>query len=233
MNPSMISPRQGGVKGPVVRFRFYVARPAPPRCECRPQGRHARLSRQPAVRNDSGQTRRERRLVEQLAAGHGHAHRHTRRRPAALLRRPGVESLPLDLLIGQARVIDIPAHGGVTEAHLADCGLREDLRVLIRTPNSALWNTAEGFRSDYTYLTEGGAKFLVDHGVKLVGVDYLSVEQFKKAGAPAHHMLLGHGVIIIEGLNLTEAEPGAYEMYCLPLRIDGADGAPARVILKR
>lgn len=146
---------------------------------------------------------------------------------------PGVESLPLELLIGRARVIDLPHRGGITDAHLGGAGLREDIRVLLRTPNSALWNSSEGFHQDYTYLTEAGAKLLVDQGVKVVGVDYLSVEQFKKAGAPAHRMLLGNGVIIIEGLNLSDAEAGQYEMYCLPLRIAGADGAPARVVLKR
>jgi len=147
--------------------------------------------------------------------------------------KPGVDSLPLDLLMGRARVIDVPTRGGVTEAQLAAEGLREDLRVLLRTPNSALWNSHEGFREDYTYLTEGGARYLVDQGVKVVGVDYLSVEQFHKAGAPAHHALLGNNVIIIEGLDLSEAEAGQYEMYCLPLRVEGADGAPARVVLKR
>ena len=147
--------------------------------------------------------------------------------------RPGVDQMPLDLLVGRARVIDLPHRGGITEAHLAAAGLREDLRVLIRTPNSALWNTTDGFHTDYTYLTEGGAKFLVAQGVKVVGVDYLSVEQFKKAGAPAHHALLGSGLIIIEGLNLSDADAGQYEMYCLPLRIVNADGAPARVVLKR
>ena len=147
--------------------------------------------------------------------------------------RPGADALPLELLLGRARVIDLPHRGGITEAHLAAAGLREDLRVLLKTPNSALWNSSDGFHSDYTYLSEGGAKFLVDQGVKVVGVDYLSVEQFKKAGAPAHHLLLGNGVVIIEGLNLSDAEAGQYEMYCLPLRIAGADGAPARVVLKR
>lgn len=147
--------------------------------------------------------------------------------------RPGVDAMPIELLIGRARVIDLPHRGGITQAHLAGAGLREDLRVLLRTPNSALWNTTDGFHTDYTYLTEEGARFLVDQGVKVVGVDYLSVEQFKKAGAPAHHVLLGNGVIIIEGLNLSDAEPGQYEMYCLPLRIANADGAPARVVLKR
>lgn len=146
--------------------------------------------------------------------------------------RPGVDALPLDLLVGRARVIDLPQRGGITEAHLEAAGLREDLRVLLKTPNSALWNSTE-FHKDYTYLTEGAARLLVDQGVKVVGVDYLSVEQFKKAGAPAHHVLLGASVVIIEGLNLSDAEAGQYEMYCLPLRIAGADGAPARVILKR
>ena len=147
--------------------------------------------------------------------------------------KPGVDSLPLDLLIGRARVIDVPVRGGITEQHLAQAGLREDLRVLLRTPNSALWNTHDGFHEDYTYLSDSGARYLVEQGVKVVGVDYLSVEQFHKPGAPAHHALLGAGVVIIEALDLSEADPGAYEMYCLPLRIEGADGAPARVVLKR
>jgi len=147
--------------------------------------------------------------------------------------KPGVDSFPLDLLIGRARVIDMPVRGGITEEHLSQAGLREDLRVLLRTPNSALWNTHDGFHEDYTYLADSGARYLVEQGVKVVGVDYLSVEQFHKAGAPAHHALLGSGVIIVEGLDLSDAEEGAYEMYCLPLRIDGADGAPARVVLKR
>jgi arylformamidase len=146
--------------------------------------------------------------------------------------KPGIDALPLDLLIGRARVVDLPQRGGITEADLQAAGLREDLRVLLKTTNSALWNSPE-FHKDYTYLTEGAARFLVEQGVKVVGVDYLSVEQFKKPGAPAHHVLLGGGVVIIEGLNLSDAEPGQYEMYCLPLRIAGADGAPARVVLKR
>jgi arylformamidase len=147
--------------------------------------------------------------------------------------RPGVDQMPLDLLIGRARVIDLPHRGGITEKHLAAAGLREDLRVLLRTPNSALWNASDGFHTDYTYISEEAAKFLVDQGVKVVGVDYLSVEQFKKPGAPAHKVLLGNGVVIIEGLNLSEADPGPYEMYCLPLKIADGDGAPARVVLKR
>ena len=144
----------------------------------------------------------------------------------------GVDALPMDLLIGRARVVDIQQRGGIGQKELAAAGLREDLRVLLRTPNSALWN-GDGFYKDYTHVTEEGARYLVDQGVKVVGIDYLSVEQFKKPGAPAHRALLGAGVVIIEGLNLADAEPGMYEMYCLPLRIAGGDGAPARVVLKR
>jgi len=144
----------------------------------------------------------------------------------------GVDTLPLDLLIGRARVIDISRRGGIGAEDLAAAGLREDIRVLLRTPNSRLWNTST-FHEDYTHVTEAGARYLVDQGVKVVGIDYLSVEQFKLPGAPAHRMLLGNGVIIIEGLNLAEAEAGMYEMYCLPLPVSGGDGAPARVVLKR
>jgi arylformamidase len=147
--------------------------------------------------------------------------------------RHGVDGMPLDLLIGRARVIDMPVRGGITAAHLEAAGLREDLRVLLRTPNSALWNSKQPFHPEYTHLTGEGAKFLVDQGVKVVGVDYLSVEQFHKPGHPAHMALLSANIVVIEGLNLSDAEPGVYEMYCLPLRIEGADGAPARVVLKR
>ena len=144
----------------------------------------------------------------------------------------GVDGLLLDLLLGRARVVDMPKRGGITAEDLIAAGLREDLRVLFKTPNSALWNGG-GFRQDYTYLTEGAARYLVEQGVKVVGVDYLSVEEFKKPGAPAHRALLSQGVIIIEGLNLSDAEPGMYELFCLPLRVAGADGAPARVVLRR
>ena len=143
-----------------------------------------------------------------------------------------VDNLPLNLLIGRARVVEINHRGGIGAKDFAAAGLREDLRILLKTPNSALWNSST-FHEDYAHVTEEGARYLVEQGVKVVGVDYLSVEQFRKPGAPAHRMLLSNGVIIIEGLNLAEAEAGMYEMYCLPLRVAGGDGAPARVVLKR
>src|SRR5450759_5351637 len=145
---------------------------------------------------------------------------------------PGTEALPLELLVGRARVIEIDSRTGVAAEDLRAIDLSDDIRVLIKTHNSRLWDSPE-FHTDYVGVTESGAKHLVEHGIKVVGVDYLSVEEFKKPGAPAHHVLLGAGTIVIEGLNLRDVEPGIYEMYCLPLRIVGSDGAPARVVLRR
>ena len=145
---------------------------------------------------------------------------------------PGTEALPLELLIGRAHVIELRTRAGITADDLAPIDLSEDVRVLIKTQNSRLWGDPE-FRKDYVGITESGAKYLVDHGIKVVGVDYLSVEVFKTPGAPAHHVLLGAGTIVIEGLNLLDVEPGVYEMLCLPLRVVGSDGAPARVVLRR
>ncbi len=142
-----------------------------------------------------------------------------------------VDALALDLLIGRARVVEITKRGGITREDLAAANLREDLRVLLKTPNSAFWNEP-AFRQDFTYLDESAASYLVEQGVKVIGIDYLSVEQFKKPGAPAHRALLSSNAIIIEGLNLSDAAPGMYEMYCLPLPVTGGDGAPARVVLK-
>jgi arylformamidase len=144
----------------------------------------------------------------------------------------GVEALPLELLLGRARVIEVTSRKGISADELAEAHLSEDVRVLIKTHNSRLWGAAE-FNPDYVGLTESGARHLVEQGIKVVGVDYLSVEQFKAPGAPAHHVLLGSGTIVIEGLNLRDVEPGVYEMYCLPLCVVGADGAPARVVLRQ
>lgn len=144
----------------------------------------------------------------------------------------GVDELALNLLIGRTRVVEIPKRGPITADDLAAAGLREDIRVLLKTPNSSLWGSGT-FHEDYAHVAASGARYLVEQGVKVVGIDYLSIEQFKSNGAPAHRTLLSNGVIIIEGLNLSEADPGMYEMYCLPLRVTGGDGAPARVVLKR
>ena len=120
-------------------------------------------------------------------------------------------------------VIQVDSRTGVSAEDLAGIDFSDDLRVLIKTHNSRLWGDPE-FHTDYVGVTESGAKHLVAHGIKVVGVDYLSVESFRQPGAPAHHILLGAGTIVIEGLDLRAVEPGIYEMFCLPLRIAGSDG---------
>ena len=144
----------------------------------------------------------------------------------------GTEALPLDLLLGRARVIEVESRTGIAAEDLERVDFSDDIRLLIKTHNSTFWGDAT-FHDDYVGVTDSGAKYLVGHGIKVVGVDYLSVEQFRNVGKPAHHVLLGAGTVVIEGLNLRDVEPGIYEMICLPLRIVGSDGAPARVVLRR
>jgi len=103
-------------------------------------------------------------------------------------------------------------------------------RVLIRTRNSSFLRDPT-FHRDFTYLSPDGAEYLVENGVKLVGVDYLSVEQFHSPQHLTHRTLLARGVIIVEGLDLSEPPAGVYELRCLPLRLVGLDGAPARAVL--
>jgi len=104
-------------------------------------------------------------------------------------------------------------------------------RVLLRTRNSDLWARGEGeFAEDFVAITEDGARWLVERGIGLVGIDYLSIAPYG-ASVPTHQMLLRAGVILVEGLDLSQVAPGMYQFVCLPLKIVGGDGAPARAIL--
>ena len=145
----------------------------------------------------------------------------------------GVDTLALEVLVGPALLIELPNVTAVTAPDLESAGIPAGTqRLLIKTHNSQWWGSSD-FHQEYVGISEGAARHLVASGIKVLGVDYLSVEQFKTPGAPAHHALLGAGVIVIEGLDLREVEPGIYELICLPLRVVGGDGAPARVILRR
>lgn len=141
-----------------------------------------------------------------------------------------VDQIPLNLLIGRARVVEISSTT-ITPATLSEFDFTEDARVLFKTRNSYLWGEP-GFSTEFVYLTKEAAELLVEHGVKVVGVDYLSVEKYNFTSPDVHRTLLGNGTIIIEGLDLREVEPGDYEMICLPMKIEGGDGAPARVVLR-
>lgn len=144
-----------------------------------------------------------------------------------------VERLPLNALIGPAIVLafedDVMS---VTASLLQSHSLVGVERVLFRTRNSGFVKERE-FRKDYTYVAPDAAEYLASLGVKLVGVDYLSVEQFRSGHHRTHRTLLERGIVIVEGLDLSGIEAGEYAFCCLPLRLEGLDGAPARAVLMR
>jgi arylformamidase len=143
----------------------------------------------------------------------------------------GVDAIPLEVLMGPAvliRIDDAVKAVGETELRLHELAGHE--RILIKTRNSSYINERD-FRQDYTYLAPDGAEYLASLGVTLVGVDYLSVEQFHSGHHRTHKALLGKGIVIVEGLDLSAPAAGPYELRVLPLRIAGLDGAPARAVL--
>lgn len=144
----------------------------------------------------------------------------------------GVETLDLNVLIGPALVVDARGRGHLTANALEALAIPPGVqRLLLRTDNSALWQrNLTSFAEDFVAIAPSGAAWLVEHGVKLVGIDYLSVAPFDDS-VPTHQILLGAGVIAVEGLDLRAIEPGAYQLICLPIKIHGADGAPCRAVL--
>ena len=147
-----------------------------------------------------------------------------------------VETLPLDVLIGKAQVIEVPDTSySIDSAFVEENHDRSHTRVLFKTRNSTFWKESDmGFREDFTYLELSAAELLVQQGVQLVGIDYLSIEKFGEKQHPTHLALLSNGVVIVEGLNLSDVHAGFYELICLPLRIRSGkgDGSPARVVLR-
>ena len=142
-----------------------------------------------------------------------------------------VDQIPLDRLIGPALLVSFPDDvRAIGAAELKTHDLRGRTRILLRTRNSALLSQKQ-FAPDYTYLAPDGAEYLVEKGVELVGIDYLSIEQFHSGHHRTHRTLLAKSVVILEGLDLSVPPPGEYQLICLPLRIEGCDGAPARAVL--
>lgn len=146
---------------------------------------------------------------------------------------PAAESIPLDALRGPVHVVDATSFSGhLDETDLAGLELPPGAeRLIFKTRNSALWELPH-FSRDYLGLTERAAQLLVERGTRLVGIDYLSIAPFVDP-APTHRALLGAGVVVLEGLDLRRVGPGLYELLCLPLLLEGSDGAPARAILMR
>lgn len=146
-----------------------------------------------------------------------------------------VEAMNLEVLIGPARVVQVGDEVNVITREVLE-GLdipTGTSRLLFKTRNSHYWaNQVREFQTDFVGIDEGGSKYLVEKGVRLVGVDYLSVAPFKQS-RPTHQILLGANMVIIEGLDLSAVQPGEYQLICLPLKIEGSDGAPARAVLIR
>jgi len=140
----------------------------------------------------------------------------------------GVDALPLGAMLGRCLVVAIDESGAVIdraalEATAIPAGTE---RVLLKTPNSRLWDR-DRFTHDFVRLDGSGAEFVLERGIALIGIDYLSI-----GDRDAHLALLGGGVVALEGLDLRAIEPGAYELICLPMKLIGTDGAPARVLLR-
>ena len=145
-----------------------------------------------------------------------------------------IHEIDPEKLVGPCRVVEVPEDVvAIGPEHVGDIGGMT--RILFKSRNSAFWNTPEdGFRTDFTYITVETARLLVDSGVVLVGIDYLSIEKSGSPGHPVHVTLLENEVVILEGIDLREVSAGDYELICMPLKYDGAtgDGSPARTFLR-
>jgi arylformamidase len=145
-----------------------------------------------------------------------------------------VEDIPLEKTVGSATVARVPAEvENITAENLELLDIPVDAdRLLLRTRNSSFWNKyGSAFQPNYAALAADAATWIVDRGISCIGVDYLSVQRYTD-GPETHQTLLEAGVVIIEGLNLSEVTSGSYELLCMPLKIAGAEGAPARVALR-
>lgn len=143
-----------------------------------------------------------------------------------------MEQMPLEAVIGRCRVIEMKSRSQITAKELQSVRLRRGERVLFKTRNSSRSWKMQEFDKDFISIRQDAAAYLVERGVQTVGVDYLSIGGFEKDGVETHQIMLGAGIWVIEGLDLSQVKPGAYDLICLPLKIIGADGAPCRVVLR-
>jgi arylformamidase len=143
-----------------------------------------------------------------------------------------IDTMPIEATIGRARVIEIQDAESIKPQELEQHDIRMGERILFKTKNSlCAWQSAS-FVQDFVYISHEAAQYLAQVRIQTVGVDYLSVGGFIKDGPETHHALLGAGIWIIEGLNLSQVQSGTYELVCLPLKMLGCEGAPARAVLR-
>lgn len=146
----------------------------------------------------------------------------------------GLDEMPLAAIIGRARVIEIEDPVSVKPEELRRDGIRRGERILLKTRNSVRgWASDDAFDEDFVFVSQEAARYLAERGVRTVGMDYLSVGGFREDGEETHGALLGAGIWVIEGLDLSEIAPGEYEFVCLPIKVEHSDGAPARAILRK
>jgi arylformamidase len=142
-----------------------------------------------------------------------------------------VDLVPLDLLIGRAWVCEVMCEGDVGVAALQGNVPAGAIRLLLKTANSELWRREElQFSPDFVTLTVEAAHWMLEQGIRLLGVDALSLDRPGSEGFPVHRALLGAGMVVVEGLDLSSLHTGWYNLYCLPLKVTGGDGAPARAV---
>lgn len=141
-----------------------------------------------------------------------------------------IDKLPIDSLVGTARVIDVPDRDFISAQDLKSFDIKSGEIIILKTRNSSFIEESE-FNTKFVYLSRDAAEYLVEAGIKTVGIDYLSIEEYQSSDSSVHKILLSNNIVIIEGLKLKGIKQGKYEMAALPLKIQGCDGSPARVVL--
>lgn len=146
----------------------------------------------------------------------------------------GMEKVPLETLLGPCVVVEYPDLDEIGPEDLEAAAIPPGTeRLILKTRNSGFWNDHSlGFRQDFVALTPDAAQWVLKRGIRLVGIDYLSIERYQEPGRLTHIALLGAEIVLVEGLDLRGIDPGAYELICMPLKLKDCDGAPARVALR-
>ncbi len=144
-----------------------------------------------------------------------------------------VDVMPLEVLVGPVLVVELPdSVKQIDEEIINSLSFNEPIeRILFKTRNSKFWSQDAGeFHPDFVAINADGAQALIDHGIKLTGIDYLSIAPYKNS-RPTHEIILKAGMVVIEGVDLSKVQPGNYTLVCMPLKLKDTDGSPARVIL--
>lgn len=141
-----------------------------------------------------------------------------------------IDKLPIDSLVGTARVIDVPGRDFISAQDLKPFDIKSGEIIILKTRNSSFIEEP-GFNTKFVYLSRDAAEYLVEAGIKTVGIDYMSIEEYESPDSSVHKILLSNNIVIIEGLKLNGIKQGKYEIAALPLKIKDCDGSPARVVL--